>query len=77
MEELDKDLLEFQKIAQKSILKKSKYKLFFTQSEFEEYYGEITFINYIHDKIQKKYSDEIYLENRKIKLQEMRKNKKK
>jgi len=39
------------------------YKLFFTQSEFEEYYGEIILINHMHNKLQNKYNDEKYLDN--------------
>lgn len=70
--DMDKDLLELEKIALKSILKKCKYKLFFTQSEFEEYYGEIILINHIHNKLQNKYNDEKYLEN---KIQEKKKKK--
>ena len=37
---IDKDLLELHNIAMKSMLKNTKYKLFFTQSEFNEKYGE-------------------------------------
>lgn len=59
--------------ALKSILKKCKYKLFFTQSEFEEYYGEIILINHMHNKLQNKYNDEKYLENQIIKIQEKKK----
>jgi hypothetical protein len=67
---IDKDLLELHNIAMKSMLKNTKYKLFFTQSEFNEKYGEIMIINHIHDKLQNKYNDEKYLENQIIKIQE-------
>lgn len=52
--DMDKDLLEFHRITMKLLLNETKYKLFFTQSEFQEKYGEIMNINHIHDKLQKK-----------------------
>lgn len=73
--DMDKDLLEFQRIAIKRILNETKYKLFFTQSEFEKYYGEIIYINYLHNKLQEKYNNEKYLENLIIKIQEKKKKK--
>jgi RNA binding exosome subunit len=73
--DIDKDLLEFQRIAMKRILNETKYKLFFTQSEFEQYYGEIIYINYLHNKLQEKYNNEKYLENLIIKIQEKKKKK--
>lgn len=56
--DMDNDLLEFNRITMKLLLNETKYKLFFTQSEFQEKYGEIMNIYHIHDKLQKKYKKE-------------------
>lgn len=73
--DMDTDLLEFQRISMKRILNETKYKLFFTQEEFVKHYGEIIYINYLHNKLQEKYNNEKFLEKLIIKIQEKKKKK--